>query len=164
MGRTMIAAISWRRLAIGISSAMFWTLAATAAMADPPECLPTSTIDCSTKWGNLFRPIAVAAIAFDDACLHHDLCYRHGEATYGYTKDYCDDVFRAELDTLCAQDIAIVDVVTLGLTRVFCNIGKYAFYAAVSRTRIAGNAFQTGINSSCCRYDYPAPPLPQCVV
>ena len=154
-----------RRAVLALAAAMAWTLASTAAMADPPECLPTQTIDCSTTWLNLFRPIAVAAIAFDDACLGHDLCYRHGEATYGYDKEYCDRVFFAELDGICAQPIKLLDVVTLGLTRVFCNIGRYSFQAAVARTRFAVDAFQTGDKSSCCRYQHPdVPPLPQCAV
>ena len=160
----MIIARSWRRVMVAFSSAMMWTLASTAAMADPPECLPTQTIDCSTGWLNLFRPIAVAAIAFDEACLAHDLCYRHGEATYGYDKGHCDRVFAADLDGICAQPIKILDVVTLGLTRVFCNIGRYAFQAAVVRTRFAVDAFKTGEESSCCRYDRHGVPLPECAV
>jgi hypothetical protein len=162
MKMKMIAS-AWRRLALGIAGATIWTVATTAAMASPPECLPTEAIDCSTTWLNLFRPIAVAAIVFESACVTHDLCYRHGAATYGYDKMKCDEDLLADIDTMCRSDIRFIDVATLGLTRVFCNIGKRGFYAAVSRSHLADEAFKTD-ESTCCRYDEDGIPLPQCAL
>ena len=60
------------------------TTLTTAAMASPPECLATNPINCTTGMLKLIRPIAIISIVFEYVCLTHDLCYRHGEATYGY--------------------------------------------------------------------------------
>lgn len=33
---------------------------------------------------------AVISLQFRQACVYHDYCYRHGHATYGYTRNVCD--------------------------------------------------------------------------
>jgi hypothetical protein len=38
---------------------------------------------------------------FRQACVFHDLCYRHGLATYGYTQNDCDQVLQNEAFRLC---------------------------------------------------------------
>ena len=155
---------TWRRFAVALASAAVWTVTSTAVMASPLECLPTQPIDCSTGWLNLLRPIAVAAVVFEDDCLGHDLCYLHGATTYGYDKARCDDEFFAALDTMCRSEIRPIDFATLGLTRVFCNIAKRGMYAAVSRTGLAEDAFKDAAQGTCCRYDENGIPLPECAV
>ena len=38
---------------------------------------------------------------FRQACVFHDLCYRHGLATYGYTQNDCDQLLQNEAFRLC---------------------------------------------------------------
>ena len=38
---------------------------------------------------------------FRQACVFHDLCYRHGLATYGYTQNDCDQILQNEAFRLC---------------------------------------------------------------
>lgn len=38
---------------------------------------------------------------FRQACVFHDLCYRHGLATYGYTQNDCDRILQNEAFRLC---------------------------------------------------------------
>jgi hypothetical protein len=39
---------------------------------------------------------------FHQACVFHDLCYRHGLATYGYSQADCDTMLREQAVRLCA--------------------------------------------------------------
>lgn len=62
-------------------------------------------------------PKVLAAVFFDtdarrespvplqlrQACVFHDFCYRHGHATYGYTKENCDVMFQEHAYRLCRQ-------------------------------------------------------------
>lgn len=153
--------IRWRLLG-ALAPAVFWTTIVTAEAATRVECLPTAPIGCSVSWAGLIRVIAAVSIIFEDACLTHDLCYRHGEATYGYDKAICDDNLLADLDAICRRDPTFVTYVTLGLSKLLCHLAKRGVYAAVSRSEIAAAAFQTGPNSTCCRYDEAGVPLPEC--
>jgi hypothetical protein len=38
---------------------------------------------------------------FRQACVFHDLCYRHGLATYGYSQNDCDQILQNEAFRLC---------------------------------------------------------------
>jgi hypothetical protein len=38
---------------------------------------------------------------FRQACVFHDLCYRHGLATYGYTQNDCDRILQEHAHRLC---------------------------------------------------------------
>ena len=38
---------------------------------------------------------------FRQACVFHDLCYRHGLATYGYNQNDCDRILQNEAFRLC---------------------------------------------------------------
>jgi hypothetical protein len=38
---------------------------------------------------------------FRQACVFHDLCYRHGLATYGYTQNDCDQILQEEAMRIC---------------------------------------------------------------
>jgi hypothetical protein len=157
---------AWRRVAVAaaLASALSWTWASTEALASPPECLPTETIDCSVKWYRLIRLVAAFSYVFEDACLTHDLCYRHGATTYGYEKAKCDEDFFVDMDAVCRGEFHIIDLLTLGLSRVSCNVMKRAMYAAVSRSGRAVEAFNTAAEGTCCRYDEFGVPLPECVV
>lgn len=142
--------------------AVFLTLDVAAARATVPECLQVEPLQCSLGWGILFRPAAAASIVFVDACVTHDLCYRHGEATYGYDKARCDDEILAAMDATCRREWGFVAYATLGLTRLACHLEKRAIYAALSRSEIAVRSFRTGERSTCCRYDADGEVLPQC--
>jgi coproporphyrinogen III oxidase len=39
---------------------------------------------------------------FHEACVMHDLCYRHGEATYGMTRKDCDVEFYDNMKNACS--------------------------------------------------------------
>ena len=38
---------------------------------------------------------------FRQACVFHDLCYRHGLATYGYNQNDCDRILQNAAFRLC---------------------------------------------------------------
>lgn len=42
-------------------------------------------------------------LQFRQACVFHDFCYRHGHATYGYTKEDCDVMLQEHAYRLCRQ-------------------------------------------------------------
>ena len=155
---------TWRwRLVGALAPAVLWTGLVTAEAATRVECLPTAPIGCSVSWAGLIRVVTAVSIIFEDACLAHDLCYRHGEATYGYDKAICDDRLFADLDVICRADPTLWTYVTLGLSKLLCHLAKRAVYAAVLHSEIAVAAFQTGPASTCCRFDGPGVvPRPEC--
>lgn len=51
---------------------------------------------------------APVSLQFRQACLFHDYCYRHGHATYGYTKEDCDILFQEHAYRICRQ-ISVLD-------------------------------------------------------
>lgn len=46
---------------------------------------------------------APVSLQFRQACVYHDYCYRHGEATYGYTQNDCDFALQRSAYRLCRQ-------------------------------------------------------------
>lgn len=54
------------------------------------------------KWYNP-RVFSSAPIEqrFRQACVFHDLCYRHGLATYGYTQNDCDEILQEQAFRIC---------------------------------------------------------------
>ncbi|MEI2267482.1 hypothetical protein [Erwinia sp. CGal63] len=53
-----------------------------------------------------FKPAqdgSAIALRFRQACVMHDLCYRHGYATYGYTQADCDSQLQQSAYRLCRQ-------------------------------------------------------------
>lgn len=57
-------------------------------------------LDCSQPgWTAWSLPGARRHMA--SACIYHDLCYRHGKATYGYTRDFCDSAFARRMFQIC---------------------------------------------------------------
>lgn len=62
--------------------------------------------DCSLPWGAgyVFRPRYGAvpiSLRFRQACAFHDLCYRHGLATYGYLQNDCDEMLQEHSFRIC---------------------------------------------------------------
>ena len=51
------------------------------------------------EYGNGNRRLVLQR--FRQACVFHDLCYRHGLATYGYTQNDCDQVLQNEAFRIC---------------------------------------------------------------
>lgn len=53
-----------------------------------------------------FKPAedgSAISLRFRQACVMHDLCYRHGYATYGYTQADCDSQLQQSAYRLCRQ-------------------------------------------------------------
>lgn len=48
-------------------------------------------------------PVAPLALQFAQACFAHDMCYRHGAATYGYTQRDCDEMLFDQSYRLCTS-------------------------------------------------------------
>jgi hypothetical protein len=42
-------------------------------------------------------------LLFGQACVAHDLCYRHGAATYGYSQNTCDMMLSESSFRICRQ-------------------------------------------------------------
>lgn len=142
--------------------AAFLLLGVASTHAVTPECLPDYPLGCSASWLTMSRPVAAFSIVFADACLKHDLCYRHGAATYGYDKAKCDEDFIADIDAVCRGELRFLDFATLGLNRVACFAAKRLAAAAVTRSVYAERSFRDGALGTCCRYEEGAEPLPQC--
>jgi hypothetical protein len=69
-----------------------------------PRCGGSQPLGCSI-------PTAVLVVSedydrqadkFHQACVTHDLCYRHGEATYGLTREACDAEFYDNMKDACS--------------------------------------------------------------
>src|SRR5882757_8163208 len=67
-------------------------------------------LNCSLPpWANAFFDVSkdkhgkrhLVLQRFRQACVFHDLCYRHGLATYGYNQNDCDRVLQNEAFRLC---------------------------------------------------------------
>src|SRR5215204_5250952 len=67
-------------------------------------------LNCSMPWGIDFvfaskagAPATTIPVRqrFRQACVFHDLCYRHGLATYGYTQNDCDRILQNQAFRLC---------------------------------------------------------------
>jgi len=50
----------------------------------------------------LLEPYEEQAAKFDGACVTHDFCYRHGAATYGVSREECDDEFYKNMKAACS--------------------------------------------------------------
>lgn len=65
-------------------------------------------LNCSLPWGFDYvftgRPPTVPVRQrFRQACVFHDLCYRHGLATYGYTQSDCDELLQEQALRICVS-------------------------------------------------------------
>ena len=74
-----------------------------ASTSAAPPCGGTEPLGCSI-------PVAVLVVSkdyeeqadkFHPACVTHDLCYRHGAATYGLSRKECDVEFHDNMKAAC---------------------------------------------------------------
>ena len=95
---------------------------------------------------------------FYSACEQHDYCYRHGYRTYGLEREYCDDEFLQNMQTLCPETRestigSIFEAMDDSVgSRNTCMRIANDFYIAASD--FGEKHFQTN-GSSYCEYDGP---------
>lgn len=106
-------------------------------------CVQTESMDCSTP-----IPLPYFNDKFAKACVFHDYCYRHGKFTYGFTRKFCDDQFRARMRRACNGTIA----------KPLCTGGAYLYYEVV-RNKAAG-AFDS--LQRCCIFTHKYEPCERC--
>ena len=88
---------------------------------------------------------------FKPACVQHDFCYRHGQATYGKDRNACDLEFRTNLKAQC-EEPKWLTALSLTLNKKRCLFVANQMYQAVRR--YGKSKFQLN-NSSYCEYDGP---------
>lgn len=96
--------------------------------------------------------------SFYTACEQHDYCYRHGEQTYGYDRNYCDSEFLTNMRAICPpeqrtvfgflKDLASDDVDS----RTVCLQVANDFHLAA---RNYGEKHFQSSNSTYCEYNGP---------
>jgi len=70
---------------------------------------------------------------FTPACNRHDLCYKHGQATYAFTKNQCDITFLRYMCEICHYNYTE--------TEKICITKAIVYYGAVALSPEASNAF-----------------------
>ena len=87
---------------------------------------------------------------FDPACVQHDFCYRHGYATYGTSREGCDESFYARMQQECGS-VRFLDMLDVERTRrhTECKLAAEQFYLAVRR--YGEEAYRT-TGSTVCEY------------
>ena len=79
------------------------SLSACAATKTEHPCGELEPLGCSIPQAVLlFEQYAQQADKFHGACVRHDLCYRHGNVTYGLSRERCDDEFYENMKDACA--------------------------------------------------------------
>ena len=96
-----------------VNSCAILLLGACAATA-PTEhpCGELVELGCSIPTAvQLIEDYQEQASKFHDACVTHDLCYRHGAATYDLSREDCDDEFYENMKVACSGfgGLAILD-------------------------------------------------------
>lgn len=61
----------------------------------PPACSAPRVVTLLSEFHDRYRE------AFHGACVQHDLCYRHGLATYGFDRAECDARFLDDMRRKC---------------------------------------------------------------
>lgn len=71
------------------------------------------------------------AAKFHPACVKHDFCYRHGYATYGDTRELCDEQFLEDMKKACggASVLNLLNAKGYGI----CSVAAGQTYEAVRR-------------------------------
>jgi hypothetical protein len=89
------------RVSVGIPVLLVVGCASTTAT---PPCGGTQPLGCSIPAAVLVasKDYEAQADKFHNACVTHDLCYRHGEATYGVTRKECDVEFYDNMKAACS--------------------------------------------------------------
>lgn len=87
------------------------------------------------------------ASKFHPACVVHDFCYRHGHATYGDTRERCDDEFLANMKQACGgtNPLNLLDAKAYSI----CNIAARQTYEAV---RLKGEPHFRTTRSTVCEF------------
>jgi hypothetical protein len=75
-----------------------------ASTSTGPPCGGSKPLGCSIPAAVLVvsEDYEAQADKFHNACVTHDLCYRHGEATYGMTRKECDAEFLDNMKAACS--------------------------------------------------------------
>ena len=86
--------------------ALFLALSFCGCASGPsaPSCGGTEPLGCSIPPAVLVvsKDYEEQADKFHGACVTHDLCYRHGAATYGLSRKECDTEFHDNMKAACA--------------------------------------------------------------
>ncbi len=130
-------------------------------------------LDCSiptaalSAFAHRLRRVDQASVnlRFRQACLAHDLCYRHGRATYGYTQGQCDTALVEASFRICKQMYArqvSVDWCATQARKVLAGVtlgGRSSFRPSVDDRSELGPGGQTPVGASTrAEYDpYPEP-------
>jgi len=125
------------------------TLVAACASTTPVEdpCGGSDPLGCSIP--NTVRVLSddllQQADKFHPACVTHDLCYRYGAATYGLSREECDDEFYENMKTACSGlgGLAILDPENYAK----CNLAAFETYEAVRKH--GEEHFQTTASTVC---------------
>jgi hypothetical protein len=79
------------------------TLCACAGTRTEHPCGELEPLGCSIPQTVLWiEEYAQQADKFHEACVTHDLCYRHGNITYGLSREECDEEFYVNMKAACA--------------------------------------------------------------
>lgn len=109
----------------------------------------TANLGCSgwQAWGLDASTALAGALYFDSACKRHDQCYRHGNMTYGKTREQCDHDFYVDTEEACLA--WIVDPT--------CWASREIFYSFVRECGDGCGPIPSSWNAypekGCCEYD-----------
>jgi hypothetical protein len=84
---------------------------------------------------------------FHPACVTHDFCYRHGFATYGASRDECDNTFYDNMKAACGGTFSII-VVDFEQSAI-CNLAARQTFNVV---RTYGEKHYQSSGGSYCEY------------
>ena len=84
---------------------------------------------------------------FHPACVTHDFCYRHGQATYGVTREQCDADFLADMKKSCGG-FGGLDILDLQQYSI-CHIAADQTHGVV---RLKGKPNFRTVTSTYCEY------------
>ena len=118
-----------------------------ASTSTAPRCGGSQPLGCSI-------PAAVLIVSedydrqadkFHQACVTHDLCYRHGAATYGMTRPDCDTEFYENMKAACSgyKGLGVLDPAEFAK----CQLAASETYEAVRQ--YGEKHFQSATSTYC---------------
>ncbi len=114
-----------------------------------PRCGGSQPLGCSIPAAVLIvsEDYERQADKFHEACKTHDLCYRHGEATYGLTRKQCDVEFYDNMKAACSgfKGLGMLDPEEFAK----CQLAAKQTYEAV---RTHGEKHFRSASSTVCEY------------
>jgi hypothetical protein len=120
-----------------------------ASTSPTPPCGGSQPLGCSIPTAVLVasKDYEEQADKFHNACVTHDLCYRHGEATYGMTRKACDVEFYDNMKTACSgfKGLGVLDPEEFAK----CQFAAKQTYEAV---RTHGEKHYRSATSTYCAY------------